>query len=206
MRNCVKCGHPNPDDALFCGGCGEKLSPRVQHQRKIASAWLYAIIGAAVLLVVGLIVFALMSNRNSPPPQIPANSTKSVQTPARTAHKTPVRTTTNVQPAAAPAATPATSQPTATQPTVCTPNWQCNNWNACTGGGQQTRYCYDANGCGVTTGEPPIAQSCTCTPNWQCSGWGYCYGSQQGRYCVDANNCGASTGQPATTQSCVPPQ
>ncbi len=202
MRNCVKCGHSNPDGAFFCGDCGEKFSPRVQQQRKIAAVYLYGIVGAAVLLVVGLTVFALMSNRNSQPPQTPVGSSKSVQAPVKAVHRTPVRATTNVQPTTAPAA----YQPTTSQPPVCTPNWQCNNWNTCTGGGQQTRYCYDANGCGVTTNEPPITQSCTCTPNWQCSGWGYCYGSQQGRYCVDANNCGASTGQPPTTQSCVPPQ
>jgi hypothetical protein len=86
--------------------------------------------------------------------------------------------------------------------TDCTPTWQCNSWNSCSGG-QQTRYCYDSNNCGTTTGEPTTTQSCTCTPNWQCNSWDVCSSGQQTRYCYDYNNCGITTGEPPITQSCT---
>ena len=54
-----------------------------------------------------------------------------------------------------------TSTPPATTTitSVCTPNWHCNNWNAC-GNSQQTRICSDINNCGTATGKPGLTQSC----------------------------------------------
>ena len=95
---------------------------------------------------------------------------------------------------------------------VCTPNWQCSNWNTCTGdgagGGQQIRSCSDSNSCGTADNEPVTSQSCTCNPKWFCTGWGPCSSNSfngpksQERFCSDDNNCGVPTGEPVTTQSC----
>jgi len=90
-----------------------------------------------------------------------------------------------------------------TTPIVCTPNWQCGTWDACTSS-LQTRTCVDANSCGVLTNKPSVAQSCAiaCTPNWQMGSWNTCTNSQQTRTVTDSNSCGIATGQPTTIQSC----
>ncbi len=45
-------------------------------------------------------------------------------------------------------------------PPVCTPNWRCSAWSACTNG-QRARICSDSNSCGVTTGKPSESEACT---------------------------------------------
>jgi hypothetical protein len=82
--------------------------------------------------------------------------------------------------------------------------WLCAPWGSCLNN-SQTRSCYDANYCGVTTGRPDQTRSCvaTCVPNWQCASWTNCLNNSQTRSCYDANYCGATTGQPAITQSCT---
>ena len=103
---------------------------------------------------------------------------------------------------------------------ICTPNWQCSNWSACTGL-QQTRTCTDLNNCNTTNGKPLLTQisplcspvitptptptptpNPACTPNWQCGGFGNCVNAQQSRTCTDANNCGTTINEPPLTQSC----
>jgi len=91
-----------------------------------------------------------------------------------------------------------------TTTTTCTPNWSCGSWTTCSSG-YQTRSCYDANYCGVTTNKPSEQQSCTssCTPNWSCGSWGTCSNSQQTRSCYDTNYCGVTTNKPSEQQSCT---
>ncbi len=42
---------------------------------------------------------------------------------------------------------------------ICSPNWQCSNWNTCSAS-SQTRTCDDLNNCGILTGKPIESQSC----------------------------------------------
>lgn len=91
---------------------------------------------------------------------------------------------------------------------VCTPNWQCTVWAACTNS-QQGRICTDMNNCSTLVGRPNVTQSCTtppaCTPNWQCTVWNpsKCPESEtQTRTCEDNNACGVQTGKPSLSQSC----
>ncbi|MGC8812006.1 MAG: MopE-related protein [Candidatus Aenigmatarchaeota archaeon] len=44
---------------------------------------------------------------------------------------------------------------------VCTPNWVCTEWSACSEEGIQTRTCTDKNNCGITAGKPAETQTCT---------------------------------------------
>ncbi len=88
MRTCAKCGHANQDDALFCGGCGEKFQAHVEHRRKIPAEYIKYIVGAAVLIVVGLIaLFFMFGGRNNQPPQTPLGSSTNIQTPTKAVRK-----------------------------------------------------------------------------------------------------------------------
>ncbi len=44
---------------------------------------------------------------------------------------------------------------------VCTSDWQCSDWSACTTDGKQTRLCKDSKNCGNLNGIPSEQQSCT---------------------------------------------
>jgi len=47
----------------------------------------------------------------------------------------------------------------ATQPVVCSPNWQCGDWQECVEG-NQARACTDVNNCGTQDGMPATSQAC----------------------------------------------
>ena len=83
---------------------------------------------------------------------------------------------------------------------ICTENWDCEDWSSCSEQGSQTRTCTDLNSCGTTKNKPSITQSCTytesCFENWSCTNW-TCVGTGPSnqelgiltRTCVDLNNC-----------------
>jgi hypothetical protein len=84
----------------------------------------------------------------------------------------------------------------------CTPNWQCNSWQACVNG-QQERYCFSTNGCGDASTRPAESQTCTpCVSSWSCTDWSSCqFDASFNQYikkrtCVDKNNCLVPTDQP----------
>jgi len=87
------------------------------------------------------------------PTPTPTPTTTLTPTVTPTPTLTPTPTPTPV-PTYTPTPTP---KPT---PIICTPNWQCGSWGACSNG-QQTRTCTDSNNCGVTTNKPQVAQSCS---------------------------------------------
>ena len=241
MQTCKKCGGQVKADDEFCPSCGGKITGggasasqpvrngfgelvrNIFGGRAGTKARLIAIVGIVLVVVFFIIVaFGVMAGITSTatPPASQGNQSgqsaviqrQAAQTRNRRTQSNPAGTTV-VQPTA-----PTVSNEPAQQPTACTSNWQCGDWNTCTGngtgGGQQTRSCSDSNYCGTPVGEPPTEQSCSCVPNWQCSIWNPCPtppypgaplpsgGNVATRSCTDENRCGTSAGEPPTTQSC----
>ena len=57
---CVLCGRENPDDALYCGGCGWP-----QKKQKGGRGWLVAVLGIVAVLLIAAAVFIFF--RPAPP-------------------------------------------------------------------------------------------------------------------------------------------
>jgi len=85
---------------------------------------------------------------------------------------------------------------------VCSPNWQCSDWDACIGY-HHNRNCTDINNCGDNSGKPSETESCNCVPDWQCSSWSNCIGGQHNRTCTDVYNCGINTNKPIENECCI---
>lgn len=58
---CMLCGRENPDDALYCGGCGWP-----QKKQKSGGGWKIAVLGIVAVLLIAAAVFIFF--RPAPPP------------------------------------------------------------------------------------------------------------------------------------------
>ncbi len=86
----------------------------------------------------------------------------------------------------------------------CEPNWLCYSWGPCVDF-EQTRTCFDANGCGNESDKPPTHRECIigCAERWACQEWGPCTESGvQTRTCMDNAKCGSERSKPLTVQPC----
>lgn len=91
----------------------------------------------------------------------------------------------------------------------CTPDWDCTEWSACSGG-LRFRTCEDDNDCGVSPSTSQLEEVCdggtSCVPTWSCTSWEPEECPEEGektRTCTDSNSCGTTTNKPAETQTCT---
>ncbi len=89
--------------------------------------------------------------------------------------------------------------------TICTENWNCEEWDSCSEEGKQTRTCTDLNNCEIMKGKPETEQKCefVCVEDWNCNDWNSCVNEVQTRTCADLNNCGTEENKPSEEQSCT---
>ena len=87
---------------------------------------------------------------------------------------------------------------------ICTENWECGQWNACTNN-RQSMDCVDLNNCNTTLYKPITERTCfnPCYTKWNCTEWNSCSADQtQTRTCSDSNECGTRRGMPLVDQQC----
>ena len=87
----------------------------------------------------------------------------------------------------------------------CTSKWSCDPWSFCNATLQQTRVCFDLNGCTEAKIEN---QSCpACIESWTCTQWSKCNNfNKQVRTCVDQHSCGSVKQVPVEVKECDAPE
>jgi hypothetical protein len=91
---------------------------------------------------------------------------------------------------------------------VCTPNWKCSDWSACTYGNFTYRRCIDFAGCDSKNYQHYMFENCTyagekdCTEAWECNPWSTCVNNIHTRNCMDLKNCGTNKTKPNESESC----
>lgn len=66
---CMLCGRENPDDALYCGGCGWP-----QKTQKGGRGWLVAVLGIVAVLLIAAAVFIFFRPAADEPRNLPAET------------------------------------------------------------------------------------------------------------------------------------
>lgn len=99
-------------------------------------------------------------------------------------------------------------------PSCLEDKWSCNDWNACSASGTQTRSCTKSFDCPTAeTSSPATSQNCTppqsacSTDTWTCGRWDVCSLSGiQNRSCAKTFDCpSAETAPPTISQYCESP-